>query len=121
MRELLISAYCCMRATRLGAKRLRVCFARVRPCGNVPRYSSGIAARRAERSMPFDLAVSDQIRLEYEKSVPGSSGPVVDVNGEGVLGEIAPVVHEDAQLHDDHRDDHPLPEVLIFAHRWSEG
>jgi hypothetical protein len=37
-----------------------------------------------------------------------------------IFRKIAPIIPEDAKLHEDHRDDHPFVEgfVLIHVYRW---
>src|SRR6056297_1782703 len=61
----------------------------------------------AEGSMLGHAAMSGQPGLEDQKAVPERGAPVVDVHSPGVVVEISPVVHTDAQLHQYHGDQHP--------------
>ena len=63
-----------------------------------------------------------EVRLQNEKRIPRGPRPVMDVHGPGVVGKIPPVIAENADLHDHHRDDHPLVETLVFFHAvYEEG
>jgi hypothetical protein len=53
--------------------------------------------------------------LYNQVKVPGRTCPVMDMNRPGIVSKIAPIIPENAELHNQHWNQHPKVQVPVFV------
>jgi len=66
--------------------------------------------------MSRQLPMSSKVRLNDQVDIPSGACQIMYVDRPGVIRKVAPIIPEDAKLHEDHRDYHPFVEASIFIH-----
>jgi hypothetical protein len=70
-------------------------------------------------SMPGHLTMRSKIGLNYQVDIPNGTCPVMYMDRPCIIRKIAPIIFQDAQLHDNHWEEHPFEEGFILIHLYA--
>src|SRR5688572_29631120 len=65
------------------------------------------------------LAMCSKVGLNDQIDIPNRTCQIMDMNRPCIIIKVAPIVSEDAKLHEDHWDYHPFVQGFILTHLYT--